>query len=542
MTSEGRFSRRTLLQTGGGAFAAAMVAPHLGWAQAPRRGGTLRISNGGDPPDYDVHQTATYLTYYMMAPCYSTLLRIDPDDFNKLIPDLAQRHEISADGRRVTFHLHRTAVFHNDQPCTSADVIYSLNRVRKPPPGIVSPRAGALNNIAELAAPDAHTVVITLKEPQADFLNLVANPYNVIYSKAVGEPLDASGQGFKRTVMGTGAFRLTQAVDGQIYELSRFDKYFGQPAHLDKIQFFPIRGEVERAVALQGKRIDASFYLTNDAVLNRVKGMPGITQVQRPVTAFVNLIPNVRQKPFDDVRVREAISLAIDRDAYIKTMTPLSGTAFFSMGLMEPGSQYSLTADEVKRFGGYDTLPGLGGDIGANRKRAMELLEQAGVPKGFKVSMPTRGDISVFRDSAINLAAQLKTIGLDANVDVRDPGVFYEMENKGDFQLVAHSIALSGSTVDQIFGECYTSTSGRNYGGWKDDAIDALFLKQSREGDPQKRKELLREFQLAFLKTFYHINLAWTGYGAAYTNAVKGWKVMPDLYANMQLDRVWLES
>jgi peptide/nickel transport system substrate-binding protein len=156
--------------------------------------------------------------------------------------------------------------------------------------------------------------------------------------------------------------------------------------------------------------------------------------------------------------------------------------------------------------------------------------------------MTARGDVPAFRDSSINVAAQLKTIGLDANVDIRDAGAFYALENKGEFQLIAHSVALSGSLPDQILGEGYTSYGGRNYGQWKDDAIDELFRAQSREPDPAKRKALIHQFQLTFLKTHYQINLAWVGYGAAHSKAMKGWNPLPDLYANMQLDNVWLDS
>jgi peptide/nickel transport system substrate-binding protein len=209
---------------------------------------------------------------------------------------------------------------------------------------------------------------------------------------------------------------------------------------------------------------------------------------------------------------------------------------------MPPGSPYSLTKDQVKQFGGYDTQPEFGGSIEANRKRAMELLAQAGVPKGFKITMLARADIPAFRDSSINIAAQLKAIGLEVTVDARDAGAFYARENKGDFEMLAHSVALSGSLPDQILGEGYTSYGGRNYGGWKDDAIDDLFRKQSAEPDAAKRAELIKQFQLAFLKTSFQINLAWVGYGASYLNTLKGWNALPDLYANMQMDRVWLDA
>ncbi len=536
-------TRRDVLKTGGAALAAAAAGPQWALAQgAPKRGGTLRVSNGGDPPDFDVHQSATYLTQFVTAPCYSTLLRADPNDYDKLIPDLAEKTDVSADGKTVTFHLRNGVNFHNGTPLTADDVIYSLERIRKPPRGIVSPRKGLLGNVDSMEARGSHTVVVHLTQPQPDFLFMVSNAFNAIMSKKVAEPLDAQGQGMKRQIVGTGPFRLTQSIDGQIYELSRFDGYFGQPAYLDKIQFFPIRGEIERGAALQGKRIDAGFFFPNEGVLQTLRRVSGMTELRRPTPTFINLIPNIQRKPFDDIRVREALSLAMDRESFIKTVGPLAGAFFHSHGLMPPGSPYSLSEAEIKQFSGYDTLPGLGGNIAANRQKAMALLEQAGVPKGFKVVILTRGDLPAFRDSAINLSAQFKNIGLDVTVDVRDTGTFYTMETTGNFQLVAHSVGMGGAVPDQILGEGYTSYGGRNYGNWKDDSLDNLFREQSRELDPKKRAALIKQFQLAFLKTYYQINLAWVGYGAAHWNTVKGWKALPDIYANMQMDKVWIDA
>jgi len=511
-------------------------------AQGPRRGGTLRISNGGDPPDFDVQQTATYLTQFLGAPCYSTLLRADVEDPTRLVPDLAEKWDVSPDGRTVTLQIRSGVLFHNGDTLTAEDVKYNLDRIRMPPKGIVSPRKGQMANIEGVETRGAQTVVIHLKQGQADFLFLVANPFNVIYSKKVAAPLDEAGQGMKRQIVGTGPFRLERATDGQLYELVRNDKYFGPAPYLEKIQFFPIGGETERAVALQGRRVDACYFFANESVLQSLQKVPGITALRRANPIFINLIPNVTRKPFDDPRVREGLSLAIDRDAFIKTVGPLSGSFFHSMGLMPPKSPYSLSAAEVKQFGGYDTLPGLGGNVAANRQRAVSLLEQAGVPKGFKVVIPTRGDVPAFRDAAINVASQLKAVGLDATVDVRDAGGFYALENKGDFQVVVHSVAIAGAQPDQILGEGYTSFGGRNYGGWKDEALDTLYRHQSGERDERKRAESIRQFQLAFMKTYFHINLAWVGYGAAFSSTVKGWVPMTELYANMQMEKVWLDA
>ena len=537
-------NRRAALKAGASGLAAATMLPSVSWSQtkSPKSGGTLLLSNGGDPPTLDMHQSATYLTEFVGSPCYSTLLRIDPTDINKLVPDLAEKYEVSPDGKSVTFYLVKGVEFHNGMPLTADDVVFSLNRIRKPPSGIVSPRKGLLGSIKDVQAKDDLTVVVNLNQPQADFPFQVANPYNVIVPRKVVEPLDAAGTGMKRTIVGSGPFKLSQAVDGQIYELVRNEKYFGQKAYVDKIQMFPIRGEVERASALQSGRIHGCFFFANEAVLDGLRKAPNVTALRRPTPTFINLIPNMKVKPYDDIRVREALSLAIDRSAFIKTVGPLAGAFYHSTGLLLPGSQYNLTMDEMKKYSGFDTMPDGGGNIEANRKRAMELLEQAGVPKGFKMTLLARGDIPAFRDSSINIAAQLKIIGLDATVDVRDAGGFYAAETSGQFQCVAHSIAISGSLPDQILGEGYTSYGGRNYGGWKDDEIDAAFRAQSAETDPEKRKKLIQDFQRKFLKTFYHINLAWVGYAAAHSNALKGWNALPDLYANMQMDRVWLDT
>jgi peptide/nickel transport system substrate-binding protein len=533
-------SRRAVLKTGAG-YAAAAMLPSVAWAQTPKSGGTLLLSSGGDPPTLDMHQSATYLTEFIGSPVFSTLLRIDPNDINKLVPDLADKFEMSSDGKTVTFYLHKGAEFHNGMPVTADDVVFSLDRIRKPPAGIVSPRKGLLGSIKDVQAKDDLTVVVNLAEPQADFPFQVANPYNVIVPRKVVEPLDASGQGMKRTMVGSGPFKLAQAVDGQIYELVRNEKYFRKRAYLDKIQMFPMKGEVERASALQSGRIHGCFFFANEAVMEGLRKAPNVTAIRRPTPTFINLIPNVRMKPFDDIRVREAMSLAIDRSAFIKTVGPLAGAFYASTGLLLPDSPYNISMDEIKKFSGFDTIPGGGGDIEANRKHAMELLEQAGVPKGFKVVLLARGDIPAFRDSSIDIAAQFKTIGLDASVDVRDAGGFYTAETGGQFQVLAHSVAVSGSLPDQILGEGYTSFGGRNYGGWKDDSIDIAFRAQSAETNPEKRKELIKDFQRKFLKTYYQISLAWVGYAAAHAKSLKGWNALPDLYANMQMDNVWLD-
>lgn len=158
-------SRRSILKGGAGALATGLSASAWQPASAQKRGGTLKVSNGGDPPDFDMHQTATFLTQFVGAPCYSTLMKVDPDNPGRLLPDLAEKTTVSADGRTVTLQIRKGVVFHNGAALTAEDVVYSLNRIKSPPKGIVSPRKGLLGNVEKISSDGALGVTIHLAHP-----------------------------------------------------------------------------------------------------------------------------------------------------------------------------------------------------------------------------------------------------------------------------------------------------------------------------------------------------------------------------------------
>src|SRR5690606_10164451 len=132
-------------------------------------GGTLKIASGVYPPHFDQLQTNDYQTQYVTATAYSTLLRIDPNDENSNVPDLADSFEVTPDGLSVSFKLHPNVKFHDGTSCTSEDVKYSLLRIKEPPTGYISPRQGQMAGISSIETPDPHTVTIKLAAPQAAF-------------------------------------------------------------------------------------------------------------------------------------------------------------------------------------------------------------------------------------------------------------------------------------------------------------------------------------------------------------------------------------
>ncbi len=507
----------------------------------PQEGGVLRVALGQYPPDFDVLQTVTYATQYPAAAAYNLLVRHDPENYDEVIGDLAESWEW-LDDTTIEFRLHEGVRFHSGVEFTSADVKYTFERIIDPPEGISSPRRSTLANIASIETPDDLTVLITLERPQPDFLDLVATPFNVIYPESVARPLDEAGEGMRFTIDGTGPFKLEEAVEGEVLVFTRNEDYFkpGLPL-LDGVEYYPVPPGEQTRAALETGQIDGTWFIPSPGDTEALNDLPNLTASFRAFPIFVNLVVNMEVPELQDVRVREAMSLAIDRQGFVETVGPLAGAQFPSRGLMPPGSPFELTDDEMSSVPGYDTHEGLDGDIEANRERARELLAEAGA-EGLTLRMVTRSEVPAFRDSATYIAEQLSQVGLNVNVESLDTGAFTAATGSRDFDIYPHSIAMDGVVPDSVLGASYTSDGGRNYGGWVDDGIDAAFIEQSQETDPDRRVELIRDFQLRFLETFYHIQMAFVGYGYAVNDDVQGWNAegQPTLYTNMDFETVSL--
>jgi peptide/nickel transport system substrate-binding protein len=505
-------------------------------------GGVLRVALGQYPPDFDVLQTVTYATQYPAAAAYNLLVRHDPENYDEVIGDLAESWEW-LDDTTIEFRLHEGVQFHSGVDFTSADVKYTFERIIDPPEGISSPRRSTLANIDSIETPDDHVVVITLERPQPDFLDLVATPFNVIYPEEVARPLDEAGEGMRFTIDGTGPFKLEESIEDEVLVFTRNENYFKPDLPLlDGIEYYPVPPGEQTRAALETGQIDGTWFIPSPGDTEAINDLPGLTATFRPFPIFVNLIVNMDVPELQDVRVREAMSLAIDRQGFTDTVGPLAGAQFPSRGLMPPGSPFELTDEEISSIPGYDTHEGLDGDIQANRERARELLAEAGA-EGLTLRMVTRSEVPAFRDSATYIAEQLGQVGLNVEVESLDTGAFTAATNERDFDIYPHSIAMDGVVPDSILGAAYTSEGGRNYGGWDDPAIDEAFIEQSQETDEARRAELIRDFQIEFLETHYHIQMGFVGYGYALNDDIQGWNAenQPTLYTNMDFETVWID-
>src|SRR5262249_35860832 len=169
-------------------------------ADTPRRGGILLAAIAADAPSLDPHQEETFATLHLVAPCYSTLLQIDPYSYPKIIGDLATEWKIAPDGLTYTFKLRSGVRFHDGSPLTSADVKATYDKIVFPPAGVRSIRRNTYAAVTSIETPDAATIVFKLKHPSASLLANLASPWNVVYPKKY---LDKDPNYFKTNILGS---------------------------------------------------------------------------------------------------------------------------------------------------------------------------------------------------------------------------------------------------------------------------------------------------------------------------------------------------
>ena len=511
-----------------------LLAAASAYAQeTPIRGGTLVFGvNAGDPPTYDCHASSIFTIIHLLSPHYSNLLRIDPANYPKVVGDLAESWTLSPDRMQFTFTLRDGVLFHDGSTLTSADVKASYDRIRNPPPGVVSLRRGQLATVAEIETPDPRTVVFKLNRPDQSLIYTLASPFNCVFSaKMLREDPDYP----VRKVMGTGPFRFVRHVNGASWEGVRNPTYFkpGLP-YLDgfRAQFVPGSAIVN---ALQGGQVMADFRSLTPADRDRLLAGSGdrLMAEETPWSNSLLLVFQTQHKPFDDARVRRALSLAIDR--YAGSAALSKGTILGPVGgLLRPGYDLAATPEELA------AIPGFGRDIAANRAEARRLLAEAGVP-ALKFRIVNRSVPNPYLSAAVFLIDQWRQIGVSVENAQMPDSAYNTSINEGSFDV---AIDFQGDAVDEPdfqLARYQSSSLSDNRARYTDPVIDDLYRRQSQEIDPAKRRVLLRAFETRFLTEAYNVPILWWKRIVIRDKRIQGWTMLPSHLIGQDLETVWLK-
>jgi peptide/nickel transport system substrate-binding protein len=504
-------------------------------ADTPRHGGILLAVIGADPPSLDAHQESTFATMQLVAPLYSTLLQIDPYHYPKIIGDAATEWKISPDGLSYTFKIRQDIRFHDGSTLTAADVKATYDKIAFPPEGVRSVRKAAYTAIQSVEAPDPGTVVMKLKFPSASLLNNLASPWNVIYPKKY---LDKDPNYFKTNIVGSGPFKFKHYTRGSTFEGERNPDYFVKDRpYLDGYKFFISPETSVRAAAIRSGRAYIEFRDLPGAEVAAIKQQLGdkVAVQEVSATGWWGLHVNNTIKPFSDVRVRKALTLALDRYTAGRVLFPLTGLRDVG-GLMRPGTEWALAPAELEKF------PGFGKDAEKNRAEARRLLAEAGYPHGFKITLKNRNVRLPYQDFAVFVIQEWRKIGVEVeHRPLETAAWFSDGRDTGNFEAIIGPGVEYMDDPDVILNR-YISGDPNNWGRSSDPAIDDLFARQARSVDPVERRKLVIELQKRVLDNAYYLPGLWWTRRVVHWAKVKNYVAPPNHYSNQKLQDVWLSE
>src|SRR5216117_1629573 len=404
-------------------------------SQTPKAGGTLNITQREDlPQGFAIHETSTISTVWPAMPCLNNLVLFDPlkktESVDTIIGELAEKWSWQDNYRNLVFFLRKGVKWHDGQPFTAKDVKFTFDMLREAPDAPaklrINPRKDWYANVEAVEAPDAQTVVFRLKRPQPSLLMMLASGYTPIYAAHV-PPAQ-----YRTTCVGTGPFKLKEWRKGEFVEYVKNPDYFvkGRP-YLDGLRYVVIAERGTATAALQAGRVDTAFPgQTPKPIAERLKkAVPQLVMTPVNTSVIDHLVVNTKKPPFDNAKVRLALSHAIDRRALIDTV--YQGGAVLGASMASPPyGVWGLLDKDIR------ALPG-NGKAADEKARARTLLAEAGFgPKApLRLEILTRA-LPDFLDVASFVINELKHVGVEASLKQVESAQWHPLQTRGDFQIV----------------------------------------------------------------------------------------------------------
>jgi peptide/nickel transport system substrate-binding protein len=453
----------------------------------------------------------------------------DPFEPQKIIGDLATGWKVSEDGKVYTFTITNKAAFHDGVPLTSADVKFTYDFIRNPPKGVSSIRKGALEVIDSIDTPDATTVIITLKRPSPSFITNMATGWMLVLPKHI---LEVDGH-MKEKVIGSGPFMLKKYIRGTSIELVKNPNYHvpNRP-FLDGVKIFIVPDVGTTYSYFRSEQIHVFEDMPSEDVKRAQASFGNRINVQTGTGYGIDLVAiNSAREPWNDIRVRQAASLAINR--YEGAQLLRRGDARVS-GMFPPGP-WNLSDNELQ------AIPGYGTDGNANLAEAKRLLAEAGKGKGFATTMIVR-KIPASEEIGIFVKDQLGKIGINVKLVVQEDATNQQHLYGRDFDLAALQATMLANDPDSILGDMFLCESTRNYSQICDTGFDAMFPEQSQTLDVAKRKVIVDKMQKKVLADAGMLILFFRNRYRVSLKTVHNFLLHPEVDNNRRMQEVWLET
>jgi peptide/nickel transport system substrate-binding protein len=490
-----------------------------------------------------MHQTSFGGVYTITAPIYNGLLATSPYDplALELIPDLATSWEIADEGATITFHLAENVKWHDGAPFSSEDVRYTIERIMFPPDGMVSPRKETLKSLIEsVDTPDANTIVINGKGPSPLVLSVFSNGWQGIIPKHIVEPDPVTA--LQTAAIGTGPFKLRSEPTTLLWEYERNPDYFkdGLP-YLDEMDYNIILDQQVRSTAILTKRTfwneSAPHPTLTDEQAQALKSQEDdIIISNATILTESHLALMTEKEPFDDIRVRQAISDAIDRAGIsdLAGQKGTVGTGNFPLGL------WALPPERQAALIGY------GPDMEVRQENSRQLLAEYEAEKGAidwsSMKLQCSTNIAFSIEYCQIIQPMLKAVGIDIELDPADVSQTRGNEVSGNFDLSLLGAGLDFDDPTDTFGQLYITDGGRWYQRRSIPELDELYEAQKFEPDFEKRRELTWQMDEIAMNDSSYMIMHWFLINHARWNFVKGWTASANIRStNARMEYVWLD-
>jgi len=482
---------------------------------APKTGGMVRMSLAdSDATSFDPIVPFDNMSIWTMLHMYDQLVRVGKDGLS-VEPDAADSWKTSADGKSWVLHIRDGLTFADGSPVTASDAKFTLERA-------ASKDSNFEDNFALIdhaVATDPHTLVVILKKPSASFL-----AYASLYAASIvpEKLVAAGGKGFWDHPVGSGPYVMMEWVKNDHITLKRNPRYWQKPyPYLDELRFDVLTDDNTRMLKFRGGELDIATNVPPNQV-EALKRMNGVVVKLFPQMRYDYIYYNHARKTISDIRVRQALNYAIDREAILRAV--LFGYGRVATSMLPPMLYWN---NQLRPYP-FDVA------------RAKAALQEAGYGTGFSTELFTSAGNNQASQIATILKDEWKAIGVDLKVTVLEPGTIRARRKAGDFDMINGYYTSDVIDPDELvaFGMDYAGGAIAKYMNFKNDRISQLAAAAEAEMDPAKRKAMYFEIQKIAAEQYATIPLYYADNRTALYSYVHDFAQLPT--ANYRLWETWV--
>lgn len=419
----------------------------------------LTAAIAGEPDQLDPHKTTSYFSFEVLENIYDTL--VEPDENLEMQPALAESWELSEDQLTWTFTLRQGVTFHDGSDFTAEDVVYSYNRIIDEELS----NAWKFTAVDSIEAVDDYTVDITVTQPTPNLLSSIGG----FKGMAIVEQENVESGDITTDPIGTGPFSMEEYTSGDHITLAANPDYWGGAPEIGGVEFQFISEGSTAIAALKSGEVDWTDSIPTQQV-ESLSGDEAVTLGQSPSNDYWYLALNEKREPWSDVRVRQAIAYAIDRDAIVQATSYGTATA----------NQLAIPEESVW-YTDYDTYS-------TDLDKAQALLDEAGF-EGGTLDLLVTSDYPETVTAAQIIADNLEPLGITVEIRTPDFATWLDEQNTGNFDMLMMGW-LGNIDPDDFYYSQHHSDGGSNAQGYSNGEVDELLDAARVETDQDARKDL----------------------------------------------------